>query len=70
MADQPLEVFLNVYDIQQKSSIVRLNTVTRDLGLGGIFHGAIQLGSAEFSFGWWVASKPSMLAKTYPQRSI
>eukprot|EP00775_Hariotina_reticulata_P006935 gene6935-7153_t len=52
MADEPLEVFLNVYDIQQKSSIVRLNTVTRDLGLGGIFHGAIQLGSAEFSFGW------------------
>jgi hypothetical protein len=40
---------------------VRLNRITRELGLGGVFHGAIQIGATaqlgsaepvEFSFGW------------------
>lgn len=61
-----LQVLLNVYDVTStpgdpKSTTVRLNRITRELGLGGVFHGAIQIGATaqlgspepvEFSFGW------------------
>lgn len=30
---------------------MRMNNITRTLGMGGIFHGAIVIGAAEFAFG-------------------
>lgn len=52
------QVFLNVYDVTNTQSentnntIVKINSVTRDIGLGGIFHGAIQIDQYEWSFGY------------------
>ena len=48
------QVLLNVYDVAgggkeaANSKVVLLNNVTRDLQLGGIFHGGLQIGTAEF----------------------
>jgi hypothetical protein len=64
--EECVQVLLNVYDVTStpgdpKSTTVRLNRITRELGLGGVFHGAIQIGATaqlgnpepvEFSFGW------------------
>jgi hypothetical protein len=53
-----VEVYLNVYDVTNASSegtntaITRLNDVTRQIGMGGIFHGAICIGGVEFSYGY------------------
>ena len=53
-----VEVFLNVYDVTNapnegtNSAISRLNAVTRQIGVGGIFHGAICIGPVEWSFGF------------------
>ncbi|KAJ7541136.1 hypothetical protein O6H91_10G047900 [Diphasiastrum complanatum] len=53
------EVCLHVYDVtnsvsvKTNSVIVNLNKLMRDgMGLGGIFHGAIQVYEAEWSFGY------------------
>ncbi|KAJ7550549.1 hypothetical protein O6H91_07G105400 [Diphasiastrum complanatum] len=53
------EVFLHVYDVTNSVSvktsnvIVNLNKLMRDgIGLGGIFHGAIQVYDTEWSFGY------------------
>ena len=52
-------IYLNVYDItafesdMMKSVLVNLNYFTRNLvGLGGIFHGAIELFNEEVSYGY------------------
>lgn len=54
-----IPVQLNVYDVATAAAegnspaIVRLNNITRELGFGGVFHGAIIVGgSREFSFGY------------------
>ncbi|KAH9556958.1 hypothetical protein CY35_07G060200 [Sphagnum magellanicum] len=53
------EVVLHVYDVTNSGSgranatIRRLNKILRDgMGIGGIFHGAIQVYSEEWSFGY------------------
>lgn len=52
-----MEVLLNVYDVTStpgdpKSTVVRLNNLTRAAAVGGVFHGAVQIGSVEFSYGF------------------
>ncbi len=32
--------------------IAKVNKLGRDLGIGGVFHGAIQIADYEWSFGW------------------
>lgn len=52
------EVLLNVYDIKSAdsqattSTISVLNNVTHFIGLGGVFHGAIEVYGKEWSFGY------------------
>lgn len=52
-----MEIVLNVYDVTStpgdpKSGVIRLNNITRAAAVGGIFHGAVQIGSVEFSYGF------------------
>ncbi|KAG2499606.1 hypothetical protein HYH03_002547 [Edaphochlamys debaryana] len=58
-APHALRVALNVYDVtnlgneQQNTYITRLNSITRELNLGGVFHGAVEIdGEVEYSFGY------------------
>ena len=52
------EVFLNVYDVTTSGSertnntISTLNGITYSLGLGGVFHGAVEVCGEEWSFGF------------------
>ena len=52
------QVYLNVYDVTNASSdshnqaIIKLNSVTKEIGLGGVFHGAVELDGFEWSFGY------------------
>lgn len=52
------EVLLNVYDIKSadsqatSSTISVINNVTHFVGLGGVFHGAIEIMGEEWSFGY------------------
>ncbi|PNW86134.1 hypothetical protein CHLRE_02g074600v5 [Chlamydomonas reinhardtii] len=51
-------VLLNVYDVTNtanentNSFIQRLNSITRELSIGGVFHGAIEVDDVEWSFGY------------------
>lgn len=53
-----IPVRLNVYDVTNAPSertnrnIQRLNNITREINLGGIFHGALELQGREWSFGY------------------
>lgn len=52
------EVVLNVYDVttseseRTNSTITTLNGITHSLGLGGVFHGGIEVYGEEWSFGY------------------
>ena len=59
MSDSGIKVSLNVYNITAfqnenlKSALVNMNYFFKDLvGLGGIFHGAIELYDVEISYGY------------------
>lgn len=49
---------LNIYDITNVAStsyadaVVRMNSITREVGLGGVFHGAIDVYGVEWSYGF------------------
>ncbi|KAG2434998.1 hypothetical protein HYH02_011996 [Chlamydomonas schloesseri] len=51
-------VSLNVYDVTNtanentNSFIQRLNSITRELAIGGVFHGAVEVDDVEWSFGY------------------
>lgn len=51
-------VTLNVYDVTVSTSettnaaILRINSFTRDLNFGGVFHGAVEINGYEWSFGY------------------
>lgn len=51
-------VRLNVYDITNVASssysdaVVRANSIAREVGLGGVFHGAIDVYGVEWSYGF------------------
>jgi deubiquitinase DESI2 len=57
-----MQVFLNVYDVSTaptdestekgNDTIVKLNNVTRQLGIGGVFHGGVEVNGYEWSFGF------------------
>ncbi|GLC41367.1 hypothetical protein PLESTB_001019600 [Pleodorina starrii] len=53
-----MQVSLNVYDVTNTANentngmITRLNSITRELNFGGVFHGAVQLEEVEWSFGY------------------
>mmetsp|Transcript_27106 Transcript_27106/g.68203 ORF Transcript_27106/g.68203 Transcript_27106/m.68203 type:complete len:286 (-) Transcript_27106:388-1245(-) len=53
-----MEVTLNIYDVtnttneQANAVIMRVNNVTRDFSMGGVFHGAVELNGKEWSFGY------------------
>jgi hypothetical protein len=67
---QGLEVFLNVYDVTNapnptsNTAITRLNAVTRELGIGGVFHGAIMIGTVEFAYGYCEVSASAKVSLT------
>ncbi len=50
-------MFINIYDVTNSQSentnlaIVRLNNITRSLGAGGVFHGAIEFSAIEGKVG-------------------
>lgn len=52
------EVLLNVYDVKSSESQVTtqtinvINNVTHFMGLGGVFHGAVEVFGEEWSFGY------------------
>mmetsp|Transcript_21317 Transcript_21317/g.46558 ORF Transcript_21317/g.46558 Transcript_21317/m.46558 type:complete len:502 (-) Transcript_21317:1317-2822(-) len=52
------KVGLSVYDVTNASSdqannfVVKLNNITHQLGMGGVFHGAIAIEGLEWSFGY------------------
>lgn len=52
------EVVLNVYDVttseneRTNSTITTMNGITHSLGLGGVFHGAVEVYGEEWSFGY------------------
>lgn len=51
--EERLLVLLNVYDVASPdtgSRLALLNSITRPLG--GVFHGAVQLGEVEYSYGY------------------
>lgn len=51
-------VLLHVYDVTNAPSentnktVTRLNSFTREINFGGIFHGAVELNGREWSFGF------------------
>jgi len=51
-------VRLNIYDITNVASssyaaaVVRANSIAREVGLGGVFHGAIDVYGVEWSYGF------------------
>lgn len=51
-------VHLNIYDIAKVSesayghALVRVNSITRGVGLGGVFHGGIEVYGVEWSYGY------------------
>ncbi|GFR48453.1 hypothetical protein Agub_g10355, partial [Astrephomene gubernaculifera] len=53
-----MQVSLNVYDVTNTANdntngmITRLNSITRDLNFGGVFHGAVEIDGVEWSFGY------------------
>ncbi|GFH27433.1 predicted protein, partial [Haematococcus lacustris] len=55
---QKYQVWLNVYDVTATGNenvsamVVKINNLGRDLGLGGVFHGAVQIDQFEWSFGF------------------
>lgn len=56
MSEQ-LKVLLHVYDVtalenDSALSVTRLNSITRELNLGGVFHGAIEINGVEWAFGY------------------
>eukprot|EP00798_Chlamydomonas_sp_ICE-L_P015654 gene15654-21761_t len=59
-------VFLNVYDVTQsvsekgsKSLVTRFNSVGQQLGVGGLFHGSIELESAHLEWSYGASEKGS-----------
>eukprot|EP00191_Tetraselmis_sp_GSL018_P020665 CAMPEP_0177586064 /NCGR_PEP_ID=MMETSP0419_2-20121207/4861_1 /TAXON_ID=582737 /ORGANISM="Tetraselmis sp., Strain GSL018" /LENGTH=132 /DNA_ID=CAMNT_0019075907 /DNA_START=92 /DNA_END=491 /DNA_ORIENTATION=- len=52
------EVNLHVYDVtntaydQANHFIMRMNNLTRDISVGGLFHGAVEVYGREWSFGF------------------
>ncbi|GAX75112.1 hypothetical protein CEUSTIGMA_g2556.t1 [Chlamydomonas eustigma] len=52
------EVTLNVYDVtnmesdQSNQLVVKINNVTHQLGIGGVFHGGLAVDGIEWSFGY------------------
>ena len=44
-------VVLNVYDVSQNEKVQEVNDYLKPLGLGGIFHAAIEVHGREYSFG-------------------
>uniref|UniRef100_A0A7S1SMJ2 PPPDE domain-containing protein n=1 Tax=Tetraselmis chuii TaxID=63592 RepID=A0A7S1SMJ2_9CHLO len=70
-----MEVTLHIYDVtnttneQANAVIMRVNNVTRDFAMGGVFHGAVEVNGKEWSYGYCDAGSGvyACLPKLNPQ---